>query len=208
MSVLWELARLTRESRQFLVEAIMAIPTPVGFDEKKAAQIANAFASKSKDGLDKMKLIKLIYLAEREFVSRHGHPMLFDEFYSLEHGPICSSALNGLNLELDEKLWGSFIRKDDNKIIATGTPKREALDHVSAAEWKALDDTWAKYGHMTAAELRAHTHDNCAEYEEVPSGRRLQISYKDLFKALGFDDPAECEQRIMDTRGAHKILSY
>jgi len=65
-----------------------------GFQSRKAAQIAASFAIKSGGRIEKLKLIKLIYLSERQFASDHDRPMLYDEFYSLKDGPICSSSLN------------------------------------------------------------------------------------------------------------------
>lgn len=186
----------------------MGLHTPVGFDEQKAAQLAALLASKSPVGMDKLKLIKLIYLVEREFVSRHGHPMLFDDLYSLEHGPICSSALSGLNLKLNERVWRGLICKAGDTISARIEPTRGRLDHLSNAELKVAESVWEKFGHMSASDLRRFTHDNCAEYVEVPKGKRMQISYKDLFAALGFEDPDGCEERVVDVRRAHNILSY
>src|SRR5215204_5006759 len=69
----------------------------VGFRPDKAAQLAAFFAVQSDGMLDKLKLIKLIYMTERKFVGDNHCPMLFDELYSLPHGPICSSTLNGID---------------------------------------------------------------------------------------------------------------
>ncbi len=77
-------------------DELWKIPS-AGFRSQKTAQICAFFASRNRSPIDKLKLIKLIYFSEREFLSKYNNSMLFDEFYSLPHGPICSNALNGIN---------------------------------------------------------------------------------------------------------------
>ncbi|GBF27413.1 hypothetical protein MnTg02_02466 [bacterium MnTg02] len=183
--------------------------TPVGFEEQKAAQISAFFAAKNGGSIEKLKLIKLIYLSEREFVSQHGHPMLFDELYSLPHGPICSSALDGINQNLTNDVWKVNISKEQKNDIETKlTADTENFDHISKAEYAVLCSIWESFGFMTSNQLRNYTHKNCPEYTEVEKGKRMPISYRDLFEALDFDDPENSEDRIMDTRRAHNVLSY
>jgi len=61
----------------------------VGFESRKAAQAAAYFTGLSKSRIDKLKLIKLIYLSEMESIDKRRRPMFFDEFYSMKAGPIC-----------------------------------------------------------------------------------------------------------------------
>jgi uncharacterized phage-associated protein len=183
--------------------------TPVGFEERKAAQIAAFFTSKAGGEIEKLKLIKLIYLAEREFVSRHGHPMLFDELYSLPEGPICSSCLDGINHHLNKDLWANYLSKKSEKLVGSElSSERDVLDHVSDAEYDVLSSIWESFGFMTAPQLRNYTHKNCPEYVEVEKGKRMPILYRTLFGALGFQDPQECEDRIMDLQRAQNIFAY
>jgi uncharacterized phage-associated protein len=182
---------------------------PVGFEERKAAQIAAYFTAKSGGEIEKLKLIKLIYLAEREFVSRHGHPMLFDELYSLPEGPICSSCLDGINADLNKEIWGIYLSKKNGKLVqATAHVDRQSLDYISDAEYDTLSTVWESFGFMTASQLRNYSHKNCPEYVEVEKGQRMPILYRTLFDALGFDHPEQCEDRIMDMRRAHNMLAY
>ena len=178
----------------------------IGFQSRKAAQVAAYFVS-LEEAIEKLKLIKLIYLSEREFLSRYSHPMLFDELYSLEHGPICSSTLNGINGEVDEEEWSQFIElKNNRNVIPVTNIRREALDEVSDAEMDVLDFVWKKFGKMSASEIRRWTHKNCPEYTEIEKGR-LPISYLDLFEALGEKNAEELDQRIRQIRRADSIFT-
>jgi uncharacterized phage-associated protein len=84
----------------------------LGFRSRKAAQVSALFLARESDGrMDKLKLIKLLYLTERESMAARGRPIFYDEFYSLKDGPICSTALNCLNGELDKDIWSNYVRK-------------------------------------------------------------------------------------------------
>lgn len=164
----------------------------VGFKSRKAAQIAAFFALKSatpkRGTIEKLKLIKLIYFSEREFLKHHRLPMLFDEFYSLPHGPICSAALNGIDGKLDagdEDIWGEHIARNGNVVVAMKRFVREELDEIHRPEVKMLNYVWHRFGDMTASQLRNYSHENCPEYTEVTEGR-IPISYRDVMIALGF----------------------
>jgi uncharacterized phage-associated protein len=123
----------------------------VGFRSRKAAQAAAYFACKSRSKSDKMKLIKLLYLIERESIKQRGRPMLFDEFYSMKDGPICSDALNGINGELDKPIWNKYLIKVDNKTIKpTKTFSDSDLDEISKSDLEILAHVWTQFGHMTS----------------------------------------------------------
>ncbi|MFZ2103868.1 MAG: Panacea domain-containing protein, partial [Roseiarcus sp.] len=81
----------------------------VGFRSEKAAQIAAYFLAKSGHAAEILKLTKLLYLAERESIRVRHRPMMFDEYYSLPHGPVCSCAMNGLNGRIDKNTWHKYI---------------------------------------------------------------------------------------------------
>lgn len=162
-----------------------AIPL-VGFRSRKGAQLCAYFAGKSAGMIEKLKLIKLLYFAERKFLSENHHPILFDEYYSLPHGPICSGALNGIDGVIHGEIWDDYIARNGNVVVAIKTLSRDELDEVSDAELSVVDDIWQEFGHMTASQLRNYSHEHCPEYTETTG--RIPISYKQIFEALGEKD--------------------
>ena len=158
----------------------------VGFRSRKAAQLCNYFAMKSEGMIEKLKLINLLYFAERKFLSENHYPMLFDEYYSLPHGPICSSALNGIDGIIHEEIWDNYIARNGNIVVAIKSLTRDELDEVSDVELSVVDEVWKELGHMTASQLRNYSHLNCPEYTETEG--RIAISYKQILRALGEKD--------------------
>jgi uncharacterized phage-associated protein len=133
--------------------------------------------------------------------------MFYDELYSLPHGPICSNVLDGLNGKKDAAIWAKYItRKDAKTINIAHKVERRDLDEISDSDLNALKTVWDEFGHMTANEIRAWTHDHCDEYVEVPEGSSLPITYKDLFSAVGYDNAAELQDSISHYRKAEARL--
>lgn len=170
-----------------------AVPL-VGFRSRKAAQLCAYFALKSEGTIEKLKLIKLLYFAERKFLSENHHPMLFDEYYSLPHGPICSSALNGMDGIIHGEIWDDYIARNGNVVVAIKRLPRDELDEVSDAEIAVVDDTWRRFGHMTASQLRNYSHKHCPEYTETTG--RIRISYKQILEAVGEKDAQDLADEI------------
>ena len=173
-----------------------------GFRSRKAAQICVYFATKSKGTkkrgtIAKLKLIKLIYLAERRFLSEHHHPMLFDELYSLPHGPICSNTLNGINGRIHDELWTDFITRSGNIVVAMKKLDRADLDEISDAEMEVLSSIWDDFGKLTPSQLRNYTHKHCSEYTETEKSS-IPISYEQIFEALGEKDARGIAREILD----------
>ena len=171
----------------------------VGFKSRKAAQICAFFAVKAGGTIDKLKVIKLVYFAERQFLADNHMPMLFDEFYSLPNGPICSSTLNGLDGLLHPSIWDEFIaRHGRDKIIASKKFGRDDLDEISDAEMGALEKCWTEFGHLSAWSIRNYSHDHCPEYSHVDEGRRAPITYRAILQAMGAGEIAEDVDREVD----------
>lgn len=179
----------------------------IGFRSKKAAQLAAYFVDKAGGCIDKLKLIKLLYLAERKHLADYEMPMLLDELYSLPHGPICSSSLNAIDGTIHDEIWGGYIaRHGRDRIFAVkNRVEREELDELSEADLEIADETWSRFGEMRTWQLRNWTHDNCPEYTEVSSGR-VPISYQQVLEAVGVSNAADIDREIASLRREESAL--
>lgn len=166
-------------------------PLSAGFNAVKASQMIAFFVRKAGASIEKLKLTKLVYLAERLSFERRSAPMNFDEFYSMPHGPVPSSALNVMDgkaagLEAGEvMLVGNLVSVSDN--VRT--------DHLSRNDLDILNKVWSEFGHMGALQIRNWTHTHCEEYVEVTSGR-LSISYDEILEAVGAERPVDTMKEL------------
>lgn len=154
-------------STQVLTAPLYAEPL-VGFRSRKAAQLCAWFALQNNDkSIEKLKLIKLVYLSEREHLATYEESMLLDELYSLPHGPICSSTLNGINGVIHEEIWDDYVVRNGNIVMAVKNFDRGSLDDLSEEDLDLAKCVWSRFGHMTASQIRNYTHLNCPEYTEL-----------------------------------------
>lgn len=161
------------------------------FNEQKAAQIAAWFLAQAGGAMPHLKLMKLMYLADREAMLEHGFPMTGDHFVSMPHGPVLSNTLSHMNDEAPTSPdgWDSWIGdKANHEVALVRNASAEDLDYLSRADLGVLAAIWAKFGHMTKYQIRDYTHDsrNCPEWRD-PKGSSYPIHYKTIFEALGFD---------------------
>jgi hypothetical protein len=89
------------------------------FDERKATQVAARFlAAAPGQRLPCLKLIKLVYFADREALLRWGAPMTNDRYYSLDHGPVLSRVKDLLVEEHPERdFWSTHISSPSSYVI-------------------------------------------------------------------------------------------
>ena len=170
--------------------------TPPWFDDRKAAQVAAFFAKKEGDRIPVLKLMKLIYLSDREHMGRFGYPILFDRLVSMPHGPVDSITLNLIDGNIQSDSWDNLI--GDKADYSVGLQKEivEAdLDELSDAEVVSLEAVWANFGGMDKWTIRDWTHDNCPEWED-PHGSANPIPYERVLKFLGHKDASELAQDL------------
>jgi uncharacterized phage-associated protein len=166
----------------------------LGFDHLKSIQTIAYFVRKAGGSAEKLKLIKLVYLADRLSFRRRGKPLNFDSYFSLPHGPVASTALNGMDHNLSDSSWDVLALADNRKDVTIVGDVSD--DRLSRADRAILDDTWAEFGGMTASQIRNWTHRHCPEYVEVGPAASLPIDLPELLAQVGIPDPDNCAREI------------
>lgn len=166
------------------------------FDEQKVAQAAAFFVKQGNGRMPILKLMKLLYLADRESIQRYGLPISGDEYASWKHGPVLAetySLMTG-NSESSETGWEYWISDRENHEVALmREASREALRDLSNADIGVLESVWNTFGHMTRWEIRDYTHDknHVPEWDD-PNGSVKPLHIKRIMQAVG-KTPAEIE---------------
>lgn len=160
--------------------------TPFGYSPRKSAQVAAYFALRSGGQVNILKLMKLIYLTEREYISRYDVPMLFDRLFSMRNGPIMSETLNFINGDSEAEEWSEFVSDRENHEvgIVDGRLTIDDLDEFSDSEIEVLTRIWDQFGHFSKWELVEYTHKHCPEWED-PGDSSTAIPYERLLRYLG-----------------------
>lgn len=172
------------------------------FNVRKAAQVCAFFALKEHGQINVLKLAKLIYLADRNFMQKYDATMLSDRLVSMPHGPVNSMTLNHINGMVVDQNWDTYLAARAGYMLALSNPNLAVsdLDELSVAEIEVLNETWNAVGHMGRFDLRDYTHQHCPEWED-PKGSSAPIPYARLFKFLGKAEAAdELEERVLSER--------
>jgi len=169
-----------------------------GFKVRKAAQVAAYFALAEGGRINVLKLIKLIYLADRRFMEKYDTPILNDCLVSMDHGPVNSMTLNYVNgLEDQRDDWDEFITDRDRHSVGLTSSKISVdnLDELSVAEIKVLEEIAKRFERWNGYMVRDYTHNNCPEWEN-PHGSSNPIPYERVLKFLHKKNSAELAENI------------
>ena len=183
------------------------------FNERKAAQVATWFLRQNQGRMPHLKLIKLMYLAERSAMDKHGMLITGDRFVSMDQGPVPSLTLSYLNGEKQcgKDGWDAWISdKANHQVALVARAEVDALDELSAIEIDVLVDVWKKFGSMDKWALIDYLHDskNCPEWKD-PEGSSFAIAYDAIFRALGrsTDEAARLAERVEEQRNIDKVFA-
>ncbi len=161
------------------------------FDLAKAAHMVAFFALKAGRNINLMKVVKLVYLADRESVKRIGAPLLHDARVSMPHGPVNSGVLDAVNGAYDDPRWRSVLRDRAHHYIGVQPGIREDdLDELSDYDVEVMEAVWQEFGAMDQWELSDWTHNsnNVPEWTS-PGGGAQPIPMQKFFEGVGCEDP-------------------
>lgn len=182
------------------------------FNERKVAQMA-AYLLKRRGGtMSHLKLIKLLYLADREALNCYGASISGDSFFSLPNGPILSRTLNLMAgvVESETQGWETWISdRAEHQVSLRQDFDFGDLDYLSPADIDILDNIWQRFGSMSRWQLVDYTHGgNCPEWEN-PNGSSAPISPYKIFSALGKsqEDSAALASEIEAERSIDRLFA-
>lgn len=164
--------------------------THMAFNQKKVAQVAAWFVTQDGGSLTILKLMKLMYLADRQALTVFDRTISGDRMVSMPNGPVLSQSYELANGGADECVqhhWDAWLCDRSGREISVQPDRvvsRETLTEISDAEFAVLETVQAQFGSMTANQLRNYTHANCPEWKD-PDGSSRPIPLPRVLKAMG-----------------------
>ena len=155
-----------------------------------------------------LKLIKLMYLIDREALLRWGRPVTTDCYVSMDKGPVLSRTLGLITedtLPGRQTTWAQFISPPENYEVRL---VREApADELSRAEEDLIEEIFEQHGRKSRWELvdLAHT---LSEWKD-PHGSAIAIFYQDILNAGGKtpSEIATVEEELESLKAAESLVS-
>lgn len=135
------------------------------FNPEKAIQAITYLLVRLGQPVDKVKLTKLLYLADRQSFIDHGVSITGDRLVAMPYGPVPSACLDLLNgmPNINPDLIYPYIHVEDNQISLRQVASPDLL---TPEDRNILDDIVKHYGNMPKWQLVKQTH-NLPEYTEL-----------------------------------------
>jgi len=154
-------------------------PIKFQYDSEKAKQAVLWLLHKNNGSMDKLQLIKLFFLADREHLAKYGRPIIGGTYYTMPNGPVCSELLDAINVLLGD----SLTLEPNHKLIAK---EKSSTDWLSESDLEVLEDIYKNYGHTDPFRLSDITHNLEVYKKHWPpkNGKRELIPYEDFFADL------------------------
>lgn len=155
---------------------------------KKATQALNFLARKKDGSINKMKAIKLIFLADRLHLRKYGRPVIGDMYWAMKLGTVGSKTKRAAELDLPLDVLSytkKYIKPTDEKKQSLVSIKEPDLEVFSKTDLECLEtvyDTFSDKDQFELAEL-THKYPEWPKYQkELRAGKkRVRMSYDDLF---------------------------
>lgn len=154
------------------------------FNEEKATQVAAFFSERSERQINYTKLMKLIYLVDREAFKNWGRPIVGGPYAALDQGPLSSPAYDAVKAppsSVKFPLWTSVFKKAGYDLEQMRSIEFDAL---SKAEIELLEQIDNKFGKMSQWDLVHYTHVNCHEWHD-PQGTSVPIPEEAILTEVG-----------------------
>lgn len=173
------------------------------FDEKKTTELATAFLRMNGGQMAYLKLMKLLYIADREAINQFGSPITGDHYVSMNYGPVLSKTYDIIKSPPEPgkgytgEIWNERIAKINYDLRLTRDLEPD-LSEADAEIARAIFEKYRDHDRWTVA-------DNTHEFPEWrdPDGSTLPIDYEDILKALG-----KSKEESKDTLGRLSMKAF
>jgi len=161
-------------------------PIKFRFNEAKATEAAAWLLKREQGRMNYLRLIKLLYIADRESLTKFGRPITGDDFVSMKKGPVLSNVLHIIRDDgwTEPQIWPNHIEKNEDYTVHL--VKDPGADNLSAAETDLLDVILASHWGKTQWEMVDYTH-TFPEWKD-PGHSVSPIHVEELLRAAGVSD--------------------
>ena len=164
----------------------MSVTLP--FNEAKATEAAAYLLKLSGAPMSYIKLIKLLYLVDREALLVHGRPVTTDQYVQTDQGPSLSQISDLITVDsFGHSVWSDFISPLHGELEVE--LRREAPpSELSEAEAELIESVFVNFGGKSWRELIEFSR-TLPEWTN-PRGTKIPLDYADILKAHGLS-PSE-----------------
>jgi uncharacterized phage-associated protein len=136
--------------------------------------------------LNYTKLIKELYLADREAINEINASITGDSYVSMKHGPVLSNLYNlirGKSIDKEaQAYWDCRFSTDGTDLLANFD--QYPIGKMSRGEMAILDNIDGQFHQKGYGEMIDYVHAKCPEWKS-PGNTSIPIDFEDILRALG-----------------------
>lgn len=151
------------------------------FDPNKATQIMALLLSLNNNEINYTKAIKLIYIADRDFLKEYKIPISFDVYVSMDNGPVLSNIYDLVKGKETNPYWSEHIEKNNYSLKLIKNPGYNLLSNIEVDTLSNINLEFKSYDY---SDMIQYTHKKCKEWKD-PEGSSLNIKLDELLIGIG-----------------------
>jgi uncharacterized phage-associated protein len=160
------------------------------FDVRKATEAAAVLLKFDNGKMEYLRLLKLLYIADRESIAETGCPISLSRAVAMDYGPLSSEVYDLIKGERsDESEWSRFIQAHGHNLELLDDPGRGSLSKYEIAK---LNEVSRKYEHLTEWQIVEQTHQFQEWIDNRPMpGSSKSIPIESILDAVGMSQQKE-----------------
>jgi len=152
------------------------------FKERKAVELAYKFLTLNDGKMNYLKLLRLMYLAERESLKLYDRPITFDIFVLNYYGVVGSHCMS--LVRTGGQIWSVYLSPRTNAKKVNIYSSAMQYEKLCKAEMTLIESVFATTRHMNSLTV-LQVQQSLAEYKACfVSGAVTLIDYATIFKSL------------------------
>ena len=173
------------------------------FESLKTTQAAGLLLTLEGRVMDRMRLLKFLYIVDRELLASKGRTLTGDRAVAMNCGPVLSHTYNLIKSEEHSPAdWDKYIRPVNKKLVLMGDPGGGEL---SKREVDKLKEVSSRFNGISTMGLSAFTHEFPEWIKNFVPDTSRPIPWTDALEGMGNADKIGlfkeklAEQNVIDS---------
>lgn len=159
------------------------------FNFEKSLQAAGVLLSLDNNRMERIRLLKLLYIADRELLARTGRTITGDRAVAMNHGPVLSQIYELINGHApNSSEWDQYIYTENRSVQLQRHPGR---DELSQRELEKLAEVTDRYRDVDDWSLSDAAHGFPEWSHNYREGTSSAIPRREVLAAQGKEDLVE-----------------
>lgn len=179
------------------------------FNSLKSLQATKVLLRNHHGRMDRIRLLKLLYIADREMLVQSGMTLTGSRAVAMKYGPVLEDLFRiTASGEIESSLWGTEIQRDGHEVVLSSTDA--GVGKLTKGELRKLHELSKRYSDFTNEDLIEETHgfaEWAGVFDENHPDSAPAMTWEAALEAQGEYDSAESiESDLRELQAADAAL--